>query len=156
VLRADGGDTAFLANHCDYIASVDTCVVRIQGVHDDERTTGTGGPVAAGTGAANAVAAESSSPLRDVIAAVHGGYVKVERNTVEVVAPVAELAEEIDVDRAKRALEAAEAKAKAAAGSDRDAGESALGDLAEAEAAAARARVRLEAANAAGTGPSLA
>ena len=32
VMRTDGGDITFLANHMDYIAAVDICVVRIQGV----------------------------------------------------------------------------------------------------------------------------
>jgi len=64
---------------------------------------------------------------------LHGGFVKVADNKVTIVAGVAELAEEIDVDRAQRALEAAEGRLSA-------------GDVAEAEAALARARVRIEAA----------
>jgi F-type H+-transporting ATPase subunit epsilon len=68
-----------------------------------------------------------------VRAAVHGGFVKVADNKVTIVAGVAELAEEIDVERAQRALEAAE-------------GQLSAGDVAEAEAAAARARVRIAAA----------
>src|ERR1035438_9789498 len=31
VLRADGADTTFLANHLDYIAAVDICVLRFEG-----------------------------------------------------------------------------------------------------------------------------
>jgi F-type H+-transporting ATPase subunit epsilon len=64
---------------------------------------------------------------------VHGGFVKVADNKVTVVAGVAELAEEIDVTRAQRALEAAESRLSA-------------GELAEADLAAARARVRIAAA----------
>ena len=32
VLRADGADTTFLANHMDYIGAVDICVLRLDGV----------------------------------------------------------------------------------------------------------------------------
>ena len=64
---------------------------------------------------------------------MHGGFVKVADNKVTVVAGVAELAEEIDVARAQRALEAAESRLAA-------------GEVAEAEAAAARARARIAAA----------
>jgi F-type H+-transporting ATPase subunit epsilon len=39
---------------------------------------------------------------------VHGGFVKVADNRVTIIAGVAELAEEIDVERARRALQAAE------------------------------------------------
>jgi len=52
---------------------------------------------------------------------------------VTIVAGVAELAEEIDVERAERALQAAE-------------GQLSAGEAVDAEAAAARARVRIEAA----------
>ena len=30
IMRVDGGDTTFLANHSDFIGAVDICVVRIQ------------------------------------------------------------------------------------------------------------------------------
>lgn len=62
------------------------------------------------------------SPLRIVEAdgtklavAVHGGFFSVDGDTVNIIAEVAELAESIDLDRAKAALERAKA---AAAGSD--------------------------------------
>jgi F-type H+-transporting ATPase subunit epsilon len=64
---------------------------------------------------------------------LHGGFVKVADNKVTIVAGVAEIAEEIDVTRAQRALEVAEGRLSA-------------GEVAEAAAAAARARVRIEAA----------
>lgn len=54
------------------------------------------------------------SPLRieepdgtKLLVAVHGGFFAVDGNNVQVIAEVAELAEDIDVDRAKAALEAA-------------------------------------------------
>jgi F-type H+-transporting ATPase subunit epsilon len=126
VLRADGADTTFLANHMDYIGAVDICVLRLDGVQAGTTPSGevpTGGTASAGDVAPHGVA----------LAAVHGGFVKVADNKVTVVAGVAELAEEIDVARAQRALEAAESRLAA-------------GEVAEAEAAAARARVRIEAA----------
>ncbi len=138
VLRADGADTTFLANHMDYIGAVDICVLRIEGVP-------AGGPSSGGTGPSSGGAPVSGvpgdgaatpgepTPLGEVRAALHGGFVKVADNKVSIVAGVAELAEEIDVDRAQRAMEAAEGLLSA-------------GDVAEAEAALARARVRIEAA----------
>ena len=143
IMRVDGGDTTFLANHSDFIGSVDICVVRIQAATAGSGSgsgAGSGSGPAAGVapaevgGAGSGAEAESTS-LGEVRAAVHGGFVKVAENKVTIVAGVAELADEIDVGRAQRALEAAEA-AEAASGAD------------EAAAAAFRARVRLEAAGA--------
>jgi F-type H+-transporting ATPase subunit epsilon len=42
-----------------------------------------------------------------VSAAVHGGFISVENDTVSLLAEMAELADEIDVDRARAALERA-------------------------------------------------
>jgi F-type H+-transporting ATPase subunit epsilon len=140
VLRADGADTTFLANHMDYIAAVDICVLRLEGVQATAASSGATGPASAGipaggsaTPAGGASTPGEPTPLGEVRAAVHGGFVKVADNKVTIVAGVAELAEEIDVERAQRALEAAE-------------GQLSAGDVAEAEAAAARARVRIAAA----------
>jgi F-type H+-transporting ATPase subunit epsilon len=138
VLRADGADTTFLANHMDYIGAVDICVLRIEGVPAGGSSSGGtgsasgGAPVSGGSAGAAGTPGEPT-PLGEVRAALHGGFVKVADNRVTIVAGVAELAEEIDVDRAQRALEAAEGRLSA-------------GDAAEAEAALARARVRIEAA----------
>ncbi|TEX50619.1 MAG: ATP synthase F1 subunit epsilon [Actinomycetales bacterium mxb001] len=49
-----------------------------------------------------------------VLVAVHGGFFSVDSDQVNVIAETAELAEEIDIDRAKAALE----RAKAAAADD--------------------------------------
>ena len=140
VLRADGADTTFLANHMDYIAAVDICVLRLEGVQATAASSGATGPASAGipaggsaTPAGGASTPGEPPPLGEVRAAVHGGFVKVADNKVTIVAGVAELAEEIDVERAQRALEAAEVQLSA-------------GDVAEADAAAARARVRIAAA----------
>lgn len=66
------------------------------------------------------------SPLRietmegeKVLVAVHGGFFAVDSNRVQVIAETAELAREIDVERAKAAL--ARAQAAAAAGDDAEA-----------------------------------
>ena len=140
VLRADGADTTFLANHMDYIAAVDICVLRLEGAQATAASSGATGPASAGipaggaaTPAGGAATPGEPTPLGEVRAAVHGGFVKVADNKVTIVAGVAELAEEIDVERAQRALEAAEVQLSA-------------GDVAEADAAAARARVRIAAA----------
>lgn len=127
-LRADGGDTTFLANHADYIASVDICVTRIAAAE----STG----AAASLEGDGATGGESSS-LGEVRVAVHGGFVEVSENKVTIVAGVAELAADIDTGRAERALEAAEARLA-------EAGDEAA--EASAAAAVARARARLEAA----------
>ena len=83
---------------------------------------------------------------------MHGGFVMVADNNVTVAVGVAELAEEIDVPRAERALAAAEA---AGGGGGVSAGEQERtltegeppsGSPVAAELAAARAKVRLEAA----------
>jgi F-type H+-transporting ATPase subunit epsilon len=65
--------------------------------------------------------------------AVHGGFVEVSGDTVTILSDVAELASQIDVDRARAAADNAEQRMKA----DHDA---------EAEGAARRAHVRLAAA----------
>ncbi|MGO9581946.1 MAG: FoF1 ATP synthase subunit delta/epsilon [Acidimicrobiales bacterium] len=168
VMRADRGDITFLADHMDYIGSVDICVVRIQGVHQRpspaEGAAREGGaarvaPPDSGDRAGEATPGESA-PIGDVHAAVHGGFVMVADNKVTIVSGVAELAEEIDVERARRALETAEAAASnlpepgaGGAGGGADAGGTEAptaegqpaGDAAAAAAAAARARARLEA-----------
>src|ERR1039458_3933016 len=120
VLRADGADTTFLANHMDYIAAVDICVLRLEGAQATAASSGATGPASAGIpaggagtparGAAppgpapppgGAATPGEPTPLGEVRAAVHGGFVKVADNKVTIVAGVAELAEEIDVERSE-------------------------------------------------------
>jgi F-type H+-transporting ATPase subunit epsilon len=50
-----------------------------------------------------------------VVAAVHGGFLSFADNKLSILAEVAELADEIDVDRAERALAAAKTDSEAAA-----------------------------------------
>jgi F-type H+-transporting ATPase subunit epsilon len=107
ILRAASGDIAFLDNHAPFLGTVDIGVVRIlREGQPDER------------------------------AAVHGGFVEVRDNRVIILSDVAELASQIDVDRAREAQRRAEEQLRA----EHDA---------ECEAALRRATVRLEVANAA-------
>lgn len=68
--------------------------------------------------------------------AVHGGFMEVFEDRVTVLAPAAELAREIDLERAKKARERAAERLKAA---EKDGA-----DLLRAEAAAHRARQRIK------------
>jgi F-type H+-transporting ATPase subunit epsilon len=116
MLRTDVGDATYLAGHTPLVGSIVPGLVRVQ--HED------------GT---------------EERLAVHGGFVHVKSDGVAVLAPVAERAEDIDVERARRALEAAEqrvAEATAASGADDDL--VVARQAAEAQAAVLRAQVRLE------------
>lgn len=105
VCRTEGGEIAFLADHMPYLGVLEPCVVRvIQDVSNEVRF------------------------------AVHGGFVEVRGNRVTLLADVAETADEVDLERARRALDAAEQRVSAA-GAEGDPG---------AEAALRRAQVRLE------------
>jgi F-type H+-transporting ATPase subunit epsilon len=53
-----------------------------------------------------------------VVAAVHGGFLSVADNKVGILAELAELAEEIDVERAQRALDAASSSDEESAPAD--------------------------------------
>jgi F-type H+-transporting ATPase subunit epsilon len=100
----EGGEIAFMAGHAPFLGALGVGMVRIKKADGGEEA-----------------------------AAVHGGFVEVRDNRVIVLSDVAELASQIDVDRARRAKEAAEHK---------DSGM----DDAEAEAALRRANARLAAA----------
>jgi F-type H+-transporting ATPase subunit epsilon len=118
LLRTDVGEATFLAGHTPLIGAIVPGLVRFQ--HED--------------GTVERVA-------------VHGGFVHVRHEGVTVLAPVAEREQDIDVERARRALQAAEQQVTEAGGRAGSAGEddlSAARELAEAEAAVRRAQVRLE------------
>ena len=120
IMRTDEGDVTFLPGHMRLIGSVVPGVVRFQ------REDGT-----------------------EEHAAVHGGFVQVDGEHVVILAPVAERADDIDADRARRALERAEQRV-AELGGTASAGEEGPEDseLSQAEAARRRAEVRLEVAGA--------
>jgi F-type H+-transporting ATPase subunit epsilon len=137
MLRTGEGDATFLAGHTPLVGSVQPGVVRVV------------------------------RPEGEVVRiAVHGGFTQVEQDVpldgdtvdgattsrVTLLVGVAELAEEIDVDRARTALEAAEVRVAELGGSAARApveGEEADPELVEAEAALLRAQVRLETVDAA-------
>ena len=141
ILRTGEGDGTFLAGHTPLVGTVEPGVVRV------------------------------ARPEGGVVkVAVHGGFVQVEQDVpagsdaagegagasgtrVTVLAGVAELAEEIDTERARVALEGAEPRVAELGGSARSSGEGDEPDaeLVEAEAALRRAQVRLEASEATGT-----
>ena len=103
IARSEGGDIAFLNNHAPFVGALGIGTVRIlpsDGGRADE-----------------------------VVAAVHGGFVEVRDNRVTVLSDVAELASQIDVERAREAL------ARAASTAEQEE---------EREAARRRAEVRLE------------
>jgi F-type H+-transporting ATPase subunit epsilon len=100
-----GGDIAFLPGHAPFVGALDIATVTIRSGSDEE------------------------------LVAVHGGFVEVSDDRVAILSDVAELAGQIDVDRARQAREAAERRAQ-------------QGDDAEAEADLRRAHVRLLAAGA--------
>ena len=121
MLRTDAGEATYLAGHTPLIGSVVPGLVRFE--FDD--------------GTVERVA-------------VHGGFVHVKADGVTVLAPVAERARDIDVERARQALEAAEqsvADAAGRTGAGTDSDFAAAGELVEAQAAVRRAQVRLEVAS---------
>ena len=80
ITRTLDGEIAFLPGHAPFLGALTECHTRIT-LADDS--------------------------LLDV--AVHGGFVQVSGNTVSILSDIAELADQIDRDRALRAKEAAEA-----------------------------------------------
>ncbi|MHB8681320.1 MAG: ATP synthase F1 subunit epsilon [Acidimicrobiales bacterium] len=122
MVRTDVGEATFLPGHTDLVGALVPGPVRFQ--HPD------------GT---------------EERAAVHGGFCQVDGGHVVVLAPVAELATEIDVERARRALEAAEQELSelGVRTGGEEAGARADAAVVAAEEAKRRAEVRLEVAGAA-------
>jgi len=106
VRTVGGGDVAFLTGHAPFLGALAIHSARIKRPDGTEET-----------------------------AAVHGGFVHVRDNKVIILSDVAELASQIDVERARRAKEAAEDKARDV-------------DDAEAQAALQRAVLRVDVAGA--------
>lgn len=99
-----GGEIAFLTGHAPFVGGLDIGTVRVHQEGGNEETV-----------------------------AVHGGFVEVSHDRVTVLSDVAEVASQIDVERARAAQERAESHLR-------------LEHDAEVEAALRRARVRIEAA----------
>ena len=89
VARTTSGDIGVMPGHQPLLGVLESGPVNI-------RTTGDDG---AGT----------------VVAAVHGGFISFADNKLSLLAEIAELSDEIDVERAERALERAKSDADAAA-----------------------------------------
>ena len=104
ICRTTDGDIAFLANHAPFIGALGIGKVEIHG--------------------------EGGQVIR---AAVHGGFVEVSHNAVTILSDVAELAEQIDAQRAEQARQRAESEVSRAGEPDE-----------EALAALRRAEVRLD------------
>ncbi len=145
ILRTGEGDISFLAGHTPLVGTVEPGVLRVVGPEGDEEQVAVhGGFVQVGE--------DPSADRADVPA----GTSPASRTRVTLLIGVAEPAAEIDVARARAALEAAEAKVAELTGSGgRGAApseEEADPELAEAEAAQRRAEVRLAAAEPGGSG----
>jgi F-type H+-transporting ATPase subunit epsilon len=76
---AGGGDIAFLTGHAPFIGALETWPVRVKKEGGEEE-----------------------------VAAVHGGFVEVRDDRVIILSDVAELASQIDVERARRSKDRAE------------------------------------------------
>jgi F-type H+-transporting ATPase subunit epsilon len=139
VLRTGEGDATFLAGHTPLVGTVEPGVVRV--VREDgqvERVASHGGFVQVEYGVELESGPGESGP----------GGGEAERGTrVTFLLGIAELAEEIDVDRARTALAAAESRVAELSGAGRSAGEGAEADpeVSEAEAELLRAQTRLAA-----------
>ena len=96
-----GGDLAFLPGHAPFVGALATWSVEVTLVDGSHE-----------------------------LAAIHGGFVEVSDDNVKILSDLAELAGQIDVERARRAKERAEAAMR-------------QGDDVEAEAALRRAHARL-------------
>jgi len=105
--RTAGGDIAFLSGHAPFLGALGIGEVHIR-------------PAGGG---------------KDEVVAVHGGFIEVRDNRVIILSDVAELASQINVERARRAAEEAQRRLR----EENDA---------EAEAALRRANVRLAVAGA--------
>ena len=137
-LRTDEGEIAFLAKHEDFIGAVDITVCKL-------------------------TLSSSGDATEPMLIAIHGGFVHVDTNGVKLLASVAELGAEIDVDRARVALSGAESRrgTEPTAAHGEESGEDRGDGIAKSgamlallepdapEQAARRAEVRLEAAGAA-------
>jgi F-type H+-transporting ATPase subunit epsilon len=116
-----GGDIAFLTGHSPFVGALDIATVTIRSEGEGDKVVAVHGGFVevSGSGAGSDGAGEGSSP----------------ETTVTILSDVAELSDQIDVERARRARQQAEERLQ------RD-------DDGEAQAALVRAQVRLATANA--------
>ena len=114
-----GGEIAFLTGHAPFLAALEIGVVRVKLTDGGEMS-----------------------------AAVHGGFVEVRDNRVIILSDVAELPDQIDVERARKALSEVDSGPTPGRGSSDD-GTAAEEAAAEAADARRRAETRLKVAGAA-------
>jgi F-type H+-transporting ATPase subunit epsilon len=144
VLRTGEGDASFLAGHAALVGSVEPGVVVVTSASgEDVRVAVHGGFVQV----EHDVSLEGITAEADEAVGVHAPALE-QGTRITLLAGIAELAGEIDVERARTALAGAEARVAELGGGGRTGGED--GDapdttLAEAEAEVRRAQVRLEA-----------
>jgi len=140
ILRTGEGDATFLAGYAPLVGSIEPGVLRVMRAEgDEERVAVHGGFVQVEQGVDESVDNGAPSPGPTV-----GG------TRVTLLVGVAELAREIDADRARAALDAAEARladlnASGGRSTTPTEGDEPDPDVMEAEAALLRAQVRLEA-----------
>jgi F0F1-type ATP synthase epsilon subunit len=165
ILRTREGDASFLAGHTPLVGTVEPGVIRVvRAEGDEERVAVHGGFVQVEQGVSSADGVGSGGPGGRPSSGGSAGQAA-SGTRVTMLIGVAELAEEIDADRARAALERAEARVAELSGSGgrHSGGGSGSGgsgsggggedeepdaDLVEAEAALLRAQVRLEAVDA--------
>jgi F-type H+-transporting ATPase subunit epsilon len=145
ILRTGEGDVTFLAGHTPLVGTIEPGVVRVvRAEGDEEHLAVHGGFVQVEQG----VSPDESDSLLESAAGATSG------TRVTMLVPVAELVEEIDAERARVALERAEAQVAELVSAGRTTGSGAGEDdvpdaeMVEAEAALRRAQVRLEAVDA--------
>jgi F-type H+-transporting ATPase subunit epsilon len=148
VMRTEDGDITFLDGHTPLVGAVVPCVVRVvREGEEEERLAVHGGFVQ--------VEQLEDAESDDDSARAGGGSGGDTGTRVTVLASVAELSDEIDVERARAALEAAQTRVTdltAASGRGSSAeGDEADAELVEAQSAVLRAEVRLEASGATAT-----
>ena len=155
ILRTADGDITFLAGHSPLVGTVEPGLVRVvRDEGEEQRIAVHGGFVQVEQNVSDETDGESgsgpsSSSPASASASASGGTL------VTVLAGIAELAEEIDTERAQLAHDAAEARVAELASAGRTSGGSDSGsgsedeidaEVVEAEAALRRSEVRLEAA----------
>jgi F-type H+-transporting ATPase subunit epsilon len=163
-LRTGEGDTTFLNGHTPLVGTIEPGVIRVVRAEDDEvLLAGHGGFVQVeqvGSGDladSNAPSGRSASSSASGSSGPSGPSADASGGTrVTLLVGVAELAVEIDTERAHTALDAAQARVAELGGTAARAeeGEQPNVELADAEAALRRAEVRLEAADATAGSPS--
>lgn len=101
-MRTDVGEVTFLANHSPLVGALDITVLRIEPAEESSS-----GADDHGDGQGSSRGRQSPDGGEEVRAAVHGGFVVVDENKVVLASGVAEMADEIDLARARRAFESA-------------------------------------------------